>query len=120
MWHSAYQELVKSHISTKITITEALTQSPKERRAKSNPVLIGVVTGAVAPFIGTIYGIRQRSWTLGLIAWVPVLMWALTEPDVEGGLRTQRKYAFQLAAGVLTGAVAFVKKKEAQDELKVK
>ena len=101
-----------------MSATEAMTQTPKERRAKSNPVLIGVVTAVVAPFIGTIYGIHQRSWRLGLIAWVPVLMWALTEPDVEGGLRTQRKYAFQLAGGALAGAVAFVKKKEAQDELR--
>lgn len=44
-------------------------------------------------------------------------MWAMTEPDIEGGLRTQRKYAFQLASGVLTGAVAFVKKKDAQEKL---
>ena len=44
-------------------------------------------------------------------------MWAMTEPDIEGGLRTQRKYAFQMASGVLTGAVAFVKKKDAQEEL---
>ena len=66
-----------------MSVTEAMTQTPKERRAKSKPVLIGVLTGAVAPFIGTIYGIRQRSWTLGLIAWVPVLMWALTEPDLS-------------------------------------
>ena len=103
-----------------MAVTEAMTQTPKERRAKSNPVLIGVVTGAVAPLIGTIYGIRQRSWTLGLIAWVPVLIWALTEPDVDGRLSTQRKYAFQIAGGALAGAVAFVKKKEAQDELNVK
>lgn len=73
----------------------------------------------VAPAIGSIYGIRQRSWMLGLVALVPVLMWSFTEPDIEGGLRTQRKYAFQLASGLLTGAVAFVKKKVAQDELQV-
>lgn len=95
-----------------------MTQTPRERRANCNPVIIGVITGAVAPFIGTIYGIRQRSWMLGLIAWIPVFMWAWTEPDTEGGLRTQRKYAFQLASGFLTGAIAFVKKKEAQDEIK--
>ena len=74
----------------------------------------------VAPVFGTIYGIRQRSWVLGAISWVPCLMWALTEPDIEGGLRTQRKYAFQLAAGTLTGAVAFVKKQEANEKLNLK
>ena len=100
-----------------MTVTEAMNQTPTERRAKCNPALIGLLTGAVAPIIGTVYGIRQRSWMLGAVAWVPVLMWALTEPDVEGGFRTQRKYAFRIASGVFTGAVAFVQKKEAQEKL---
>ena len=56
---------------------------------------------------------------LGLVALVPVLIWSFTEPDIEGGLRTQRKYAFQLASGLLTGPVAFIKKKVSQDELQV-
>ena len=106
--------------ANQMTVTEAMTQTPTERRANCNPVLIGALTGVVAPVVGTVYGIRQRSWVLGAIAWVPVMMWALTEPDMEGGLRTQRKYAFQLASGLLTGAVAFVKKQEAEKELDLK
>ena len=95
-----------------------MTQTPQERRANCNPVLIGVLTGVVAPVLGSIYGIRQRSWMLGLVAWIPILMWAVTEPDIEGSARKQRKYAFGLASGLLTGAVAFVKKTEAKEQLK--
>ena len=94
-----------------------MTQTPTERRATCNPILIGILTGAIALIVGSIYGIRQRSWMLGFIAWIPVVMWAVTEPDIEGGLREQRKSAFQLASGVLTGAVAFVKKTEAKEKL---
>jgi len=103
-----------------MTTTEATTQTPQtptERRAASNPVLIGILTGFVGPWLAGVFAVRQRSWSLGLVALAPVLMWAMTEPDIEGGLKTQRKYAFQMASGVLTGAVALVKKKEAQEEL---
>ena len=99
------------------TQTPQTPQTPTERRAASNPVLIGILTGFVGTWLAGVFAVRQRSWTLGLVAWLPILMWAFTEPDVEGGLRTQRKYAFQMASGVLTGAVALVKKKEAQEEL---
>lgn len=104
-----------NYSANQMSTTQAKAQTPLERRANCNPVLIGVLTGCVAPILGTVYGIRQRSWILGLIPWVPILMWTFTEPDIEGGLRTQRKYAFQLASGVLTGAVAFVKKNEARE-----
>jgi hypothetical protein len=89
-------------------------QTAKERRANSNPVLIGILTGMVSPIIGSIFAIRQRCWELAVVAWVPVLMWAITEVDTEGPQRLQRKYAAQLAAGFLTGAVALVKKNEAK------
>lgn len=97
--------------------TTTKPQTPIERRAASNPVLIGIITGSVWPWLAGVFAVRQRSWTLGLVASLPILMWAWTEPATEGGLRDQRKYAFQLASGVLTGAVALVNKKEAQEEL---
>ena len=104
-------------ITTPEVTTTIKPQTPIERRANCNPVLIGLTTGGLAPNCGTIFGVRQRSWALGLVAWLPIVMWAWTESDIEGGLRDQSKYAFQLASGVLTGAVALVKKKEAQEEL---
>jgi len=97
--------------------TTRTTQTPTERRANCNPVLIGILTGCVAPLIGTGFAIRQKCWELAVVAWVPVLMWAITETDIEGAQRVQRKYAAQLAAGLLTGAVALVKKNEAKEEL---
>ena len=44
-----------------MTATEAMSQTPTERRAKCNPALIGRLTGAGAPLVGTVYGIRQRN-----------------------------------------------------------
>lgn len=97
-----------------MTVTQMTTQTPQQRRAACSPVLIGVLTGALAPVIAVVYGIRQRSWAIGVVWIIPVLMWAFAETDTEGGMRLQRKYAFQLAAGALTGAIAYVKKNEAQ------
>ena len=69
--------------------TTTKPQTPIERRAASNPILIGIITGAVWPWLAGVFAFRQRSWTLVLVASLPVLMWAWTEPDIEGGLRNQ-------------------------------
>ena len=93
-------------------------QTPIERRANCNPIVIGLVTGLCAPILSGIYSFRQKTWHLFAAAWVPILFWAALETDTEGMAREQRKYAAQITAGLMTGAVALVKKREAKKELK--
>jgi hypothetical protein len=95
-----------------------MTQTIQERRANCSPVLIAALTACLSPSIALIYGIRQRSWLVGLSFIIPILVWAATETDLEGNSRLQRKLAAQLVAGALTGAAAYVKKTEANKQLK--
>ena len=106
---------------TAINATENTTktvQTPTERRAKCFPIVIGLVTGVGAPILSGIYAFRQKNPMLFAAAWAPILIWASLEADTEGMAREQRKYAAQITAGLMTGAVALVKKREAKKELK--
>ena len=102
------------------TATKPTHQTPIERGASCIPILIGILVGCFAPLFALVYGVRQRSWSVGLIAFIPVLMWGFSEPDIEGGLRQRRKYAFQLAGGALTCGAALVLKKETKEQLAAK
>ena len=92
-------------------------QTPKERRAACNPVMIGLLIGFFAPWVGIIYGIRQRSWSVGLVAFIPVIMWIFSNPDWMYEMRSPERYIAQFAGGALTWYAALLLKNKAKDEL---
>ena len=86
-----------------------------QRRSECQPILIGFLTGIVSPFIGIIFGIRHHSW---LEAVIPLCIAGLMFGFVADGFendaqRRAVKYGFQLAAGLVTGIVAYALKQDA-------
>ena len=84
------------------------------RRQDCNPVLIGALTGLVAPVLVLIYALRLRSWLLGIIPLcISGIVFALVADDLEDGQRKLAKYGLQLASGAFAAGTALVLKKEA-------
>jgi hypothetical protein len=89
------------------------------RRSECQPILIGFLTGIVSPFVGIIFGIRHRSWFEAIIPLcIAGGMYGLVAHGFENYAQRQAvKYGFQLAAGLATGTVAYVLKKEAVNRI---
>ncbi len=89
-----------------------------ERRAQSQPLLIGFVTGAVIPLTSIVWAVRQRSWSLGILpsAFIAITTLAFNSP-LDGERSLSRKYAFQGIAGVIALGISLDQKKKAQRRL---
>ena len=75
-----------------------MTLTPIERRAASNPAMIGVLAGIVSPLSSIIWGIRQRSWSLSLVPFSLALIGSfLASIDTKGEkLPAGIKYSYQM------------------------
>ena len=84
------------------------------RRRDCNPLVIGALTGLVAPVLVLIYAIRLRSWLLGIIPFcISGLVFALVADDLVNAQRKLAKYGLQLTSGAFAAGTALVLKKEA-------
>ena len=102
------------------TPTKRTHQTPTERRATCKPVWIGVLVGFLNPLVGVIYGVRQRSWSVGLVAFIPVLWWGFSNPNWMYEMGSPERHIAQGVGGALTCYSALLLKIKAKDELAMK
>ena len=78
-----------------------MRQTPKERREKCNPTLIGLFVGIVSPLSSLIWGVRQRSLKLALFPYlfVFVIGFIILSLVRKNPLKPEIKIPLQLVGG---------------------
>tara|TARA_Y100001968_G_C19377941_1_gene728734 strand:+ start:821 stop:1123 length:303 start_codon:yes stop_codon:yes gene_type:complete len=89
----------------------------KERRAKCKPIFIGLFVGIVAPILSLIWGVRLRSWALGIIPTVTAFSLGLIYALVSSSSILPKSYTIftQIFSGLLAYIISTqLKKKETE------
>ena len=87
-----------------------------DRRAKCNPILIGICVWLLIPFLSIVWGIRQRSWLLALapLAFAVVLPVCLVASgSIQNVGNNLAEYVFQAIGGVAAYGISLELKKHA-------
>ena len=87
------------------------SQTPTERRSKCKPWLIGLVVGAVTPTSCVIWGVRQRSWLLGIIPIAAVVAACFLYPPDQ--FNKLIRHSFQAGGGIIAFSISKTIKEDA-------
>ena len=101
------------------SIKKQVGSSYLDRRAKCNPIIIGICVWFLIPPLSIVWGIRQRSWLLALapLAFAVILPTALVASgSIQNVGNNLAEYVFQAIGGVAAYGISLELKKDAKNK----